>query len=169
VGVKETGSNSGKEVNEYLRSVGLSPGNSWCAAFQYWGFFSACVELNLNSSHIPIQRTGLALNVIKYVMKMKSHNTPFRAKPGDLIVWQHGNTIHGHIGCIIVVHGLMVTTIEGNTGPAAGSQSNGDGVYEKRRSLLGNIGDMKAVALIGFLEIINNYEYNTGANSHAQK
>src|ERR1035437_5939071 len=34
------GSNKGPRVNEYLHSVGLGPGYSWCAGFVYWVFRS---------------------------------------------------------------------------------------------------------------------------------
>ena len=36
IGVRETGSNRGPEVEKYLRYAGLSKGNPWCAAFVCW-------------------------------------------------------------------------------------------------------------------------------------
>ena len=35
-GVRETGKNAGEDVEKYQRSVGLSKGNPWCAAFVSW-------------------------------------------------------------------------------------------------------------------------------------
>lgn len=62
--------------------------------------------------------------------------------PGCLIVWQHYKdgqpTTSGHIGVVTEIIGVSkVKTIEGNTSSnLSGDQRNGDGVYEKERSLL---------------------------------
>jgi len=36
IGIREKGTNSGPEVEKYLRYVNLSKGNPWCAAFVCW-------------------------------------------------------------------------------------------------------------------------------------
>ncbi len=43
IGVREKGSNSGPDVEKYLRYVRLTKGNPWCAAFVCWVFGQAGV------------------------------------------------------------------------------------------------------------------------------
>ncbi len=49
IGVREDppASNRGKRVQEYQASVGVDPGEPWCAAFVYWCFAAAAAELNV--------------------------------------------------------------------------------------------------------------------------
>src|SRR5689334_590246 len=60
LGVKEqpAGSNRGPEVDGYLLTVGLSPGYAWCAAFVYWCFHKAALELAIEN---PLYKTAGAL------------------------------------------------------------------------------------------------------------
>ena len=44
IGIREKHSNSGAEVEKYLRYVNLPKGNPWCAAFVCWVFGQANVE-----------------------------------------------------------------------------------------------------------------------------
>jgi hypothetical protein len=65
-----TGHNDGREVEKYLRSVGLGKGYAWCAAFVHWCFDSAGIRTSINgaaaSAHNPkdlvwYQRTQLKI------------------------------------------------------------------------------------------------------------
>ena len=60
---------------------------------------------------------------------------PSRAAPGDLICFDwDGDGIADHVGLVEANYGSWVQTIEGNTSSgAAGSQSNGGGVYRRSR------------------------------------
>lgn len=70
VGVREkSGRNDGYMVEQYLKSVGLSKGNPYCAAGQYWRFYSACQDLGFEISEIPIKRTGSTVSMYNHAMK----------------------------------------------------------------------------------------------------
>lgn len=128
VGVKEDpiGSNTGHEVNAYLNSVGLRPGNAWCQAFVYWCYQEAADQLRLPN---PMIRTAGVLDcwnrtvVTKKLMALEAKSRPELVNVGDQIIFRHeGNT--GHTGIVELVDkaNKCVHTIEGNT--------NGDGGRE---------------------------------------
>ncbi|HSI73035.1 MAG TPA: CHAP domain-containing protein [Fimbriimonas sp.] len=110
-GVKETGgSNTGPEVDEYLRSVRLSPGNPWCAAFVYWCFKQAMGDEN------PYIRTGGCATTAAWA---REHDI-LRHEPqaGDTFLLY--GTVQGvfracHTGFVTKVNGNTYHTIEGNT------------------------------------------------------
>ena len=55
-----------------------------------------------------------------------------------IVVWGKGSTFYGHTGFVILYNITtgIITTIEFNTsGNSTGSQSNGDGVYIKKRKI----------------------------------
>lgn len=134
VGVKEaTGNNDGKEVEMFLQSVGRKKGDSWCAAF-----VSFC--LTQANAQEPKIRSGLARD-FKRAKNLILANDVLKGikevKPGYIVGWEKGNTIFGHLGFAITswnkAHG---TTLEGNTSSGAqGSQSDGDGVYIRSRTI----------------------------------
>ena len=60
----------------------------------------------------------------------------FRSPAGTIIVWRRGNTLFGHAGVVEKWNGKKGTTVEGNTSSGAkGSQSDGDGVWRRRRAI----------------------------------
>jgi len=132
VGVHEkTGKNDGKEVEKFLKSVGLRKGNSWCAAFVSYCLSAAKVKS-------PKVRSGLARsfktkNIILASRVMKGLEI---IPKGYLIGWQRGNTINGHIGIVTKLwKGPKGETVEGNTSSNKGSQYDGDGVFQKTRTI----------------------------------
>lgn len=119
VGIKEaTGHNDGREVQMYLRSVGLKGNYSWCAAFCVWTYKQSCIE-NSGSAWSP------SCFPQNRLIEKDS------ALSGDLfgIYFSEKGRI-AHVG-IVEKWGSWVTTIEGNT-DSDGSRE-GDGVYRKRR------------------------------------
>jgi len=108
---KPKGSNSGPEVNIFLKSVGLKPGNPWCMAFVYFCVGKAAAELELKN---PLIKTG---GVLKQWNETTLRKFPSRAsavKPGDIFIMEfaHGT---GHTGFVVSVDGGLINTIEGNT------------------------------------------------------
>ena len=113
VGVQEhpKGSNSGPEVDEYLKSVLLSAGNPWCMAFVYWcarEAYRECVMV------IPLAQTGGVMIQWKKAQLRKVPNRASGVKPGDIFIMQfaHGT---GHTGFVESIGNGVIHTIEGNT------------------------------------------------------
>ncbi|WP_317899427.1 CHAP domain-containing protein [Aurantibacillus circumpalustris] len=125
VGVREaTGKNDGREVEKYLKIVGLGKGYAWCAAFVSWDykvnrittFKTAWAPAWFPENRILFKGTVLKINT-----------TP---QPGDL----GGLWINKRIGHVFIIYAWgdkTVKTIEGNTNEAGSRE--GDGVYIKRR------------------------------------
>lgn len=56
------------------------------------------------------------------------------AVAGDLILFSFGGRRFDHMGLVwFQLPGVWVRTVEANTGPASGSQRDGDGIYSKDR------------------------------------
>ena len=118
VGVQEQpkGSNSGPEVNAYLKSVNLGPGYAWCQAFVHWCYEQAA------GIGCPVVKTGGVLlcwnntSTAKKVMVVEAKQRPELIEPGMQFVMQfaHGT---GHTGIVEKVDAAarLIHTIEGNT------------------------------------------------------
>lgn len=110
VGVRENpkGSNSGAEVNIYLKSVGLHPGNAWCMAFVYWCCAQAATKTN---SPNPLKKTAGVLDQ----WNARPHLRVTTPQPGDVFILDHGGG-KGHTGIVESVRtDGTIRTIEGNT------------------------------------------------------
>lgn len=110
VGIKEaTGNNDGKEVEKYLKSVGLKRGDAWCAAGQSW----CHIQLN-----IPNPETGYSPNWFKTnVVYKKEHIRilPFKYRGGEVVgFWVPGKGRIGHVGMAKYEDDLHVITTEFN-------------------------------------------------------
>jgi len=132
VGTKEEGNNSGYWVTRYLKSVGLRPGNPWCAAF---------VSFCLDSAKIKTMRvrSGLARHFItknKTIRATKVVNSNMDIPMGTVVIWRRGTTMFGHVGFTDKWKGRSGTTIEGNTTSGkSGNQWNGGGVWYRKRTI----------------------------------
>lgn len=115
VGVTETAPNSGPEIDEWLRLVGLPPGNEWCAATVYAaGHFSA-LELGMVN---PVPKTAGAQSLYRLTEPMCRVDGPARGRVG--IVPHEGGKGHAVI-CVSVDAAGVPTCGSGNTN-AAGSR-----------------------------------------------
>lgn len=134
-GVREVplDSNNGPEVRLYLKSVGLTPPAPWCLAFLHWCFRQA-------------GRTLGGHGLVQAFEDWAAANGEIVARPyrGDCVCYDwNADGWADHVGIIEHVLALRwrgkvfagwVQTIEGNTSRGtAGSQSDGDGVYRRRR------------------------------------
>lgn len=112
IGTKEDpiGSNKGPQVDQYLKSVGLDGGYSWCMAFVYWCFNEAA-KTAAPIGATPLYQTAGVLDAWIHRTKNQEH-TP---QAGDIFIMDlgHGN---GHTGIVekINTDGTL-GTIEGNT------------------------------------------------------
>lgn len=130
VGLRETtGPNRSPEIDRWNRFAGAPLGSSYCAAFVSWCLHEANVKA-------PRLKTAWAKN---FVVKGRSRTATdvaagrYQPQPGDIIIWTRGTG--GHVGFCQSWSGQSGRTVEANTSPGAGSQWNGDGVYERSRSL----------------------------------
>jgi hypothetical protein len=132
IGVEENpkGSNSGPQVDQYLRSVSLGPGFAWCMAFVYWCVNEACKQLEIVN---PIMKTGGVLYQYRHT---KCRTIPAKSwqavKPGDIfiMVFKNGN---GHTGIVKKIENGIVYTVEGNTNDEGSRE--GYEVCERERAL----------------------------------
>jgi hypothetical protein len=123
--VRETGYNTGPEVDIYLRSVGFAPGASWCGAFVAYNLTRIKVK-NPNTAWSPAYASQ---RDIIWTGK-KGGVAPM---PGDVATFYYPNLRRvGHVGFFVKkdFDGYFIT-IEGNTN-GAGSRE-GDGVFKKKR------------------------------------
>lgn len=129
IGVREkTGNNDGKEVEMFLRSVGLGKGYAWCAAFVKYCMLEAGIKA-------AEKMNGMALsceNKKNMVFQKGSHLK--EAKPGDVFTLYYARLGRiGHTGFYDrPVNSSVFETVEGNTNNQ--NSREGDGVYRRKRS-----------------------------------
>lgn len=144
VGVTEQGGdNHGPLVEAFQSAVGSPMGQSWCM-----DFVQACiayVEARLGVQS-PVAPGEHCLTVWERSKAICGVSSPI---PGDVIVWEHGDTQNGHTGIIVSFDSLRYLTIEGNTSDAAEINREGDGVYQKFRAK----GGSKTFKEVGFLRV----------------
>lgn len=130
VGVRErTGHNDGKEVEMFLKSVGLKKGYSWCSAFVSYCF----KQVGINTTITAWSPTAENKADIVY-KKNKFYREPLSGDVGTLYYQSLGRI--GHTFFYYKRHNeKMYKSVEGNTN-GEGSR-NGDGVYIKYRSFRG--------------------------------
>ncbi len=126
VGVREaTGHNDGKEVEKYLRSVGLGKGYAWCAAFVAWSH----KEVNIPNPESAWSPDWFRSNVVYRADWRKQNITVL---PGMVAgIYFPDKKRIAHIFFIDSSDNNNYYTVEGNTN-GAGSRE-GDGVYRKIR------------------------------------
>ncbi len=130
-------SNSGPDVEKYLRQVGLGRGYAWCCAFTYWSFDEAATQLRRAN---PMVKTAGCLDHwnraaqrgARRISAAEALNTPDAVRPGMLFIMDHGGGL-GHTGIVEEVAAGLLTTIEGNTD--ASRTREGGGVYRLARKL----------------------------------
>jgi hypothetical protein len=113
------GNNSGPFVAKYFAPAGLGTGDSWCAAFLSWCFFTAC---NDNKASMPFPYTVGARAVLAQLKKLgfaKEPGSGYEPVPGDIVVWWRVSLAgwEGHTGLVHSVKDGMLYTIEGNHSP----------------------------------------------------
>ena len=94
----------------------------WCMAFVQWCFDQAGRRL----PYITASCSAL----LNWYRQNKPECIVTVPRPGDIIIYNFG-----HTGIVESVAGSTITAIEGNTSAGeAGSQSNGGGVFRRKRS-----------------------------------
>ena len=139
--VERGGANKGKEVEEFQKAVdGKAQGESWCLAFIQYCVKKVDADFNRLYGG-PTSGSWIA-NSEHCLTAWINTNPAARIKTpeaGAVVIWQffvNGNaTSSGHAGLVTGIKDkTFMNTVEGNTSPnIAGSQREGDGVYEKVR------------------------------------
>nr|WP_315223696.1 CHAP domain-containing protein [uncultured Flavobacterium sp.] len=127
IGVEEMPkySNSGPEVEIYLKSVGLTRGYSWCMAFVFWCTQNAALQTKFKN---PLKKTGGVLD--QYNSRpLLIQNVP---QVGDIFILDLGKGL-GHTGIVEKVTGNIIHTIEGNTNDTGSRE--GYKVCRRRREI----------------------------------
>jgi hypothetical protein len=130
IGYQETGNNDTK----YGKWYGLN-NQPWCAMFVSWCF----KEANLSHLIAASTKKGFAScdAGLKWFAKKGKIVPVGQAQPGDIAFFQFDDDAQAdHVGIVVKNDGKkFLWCIEGNTsGDTKGSQSNGDGVYTKKRA-----------------------------------
>lgn len=134
---KPRNSNSGPEVDAYLKRAGVPSGLPWCCAFTYWCFDEAARAAGRPN---PMFRTA---GCMKHWNKAESVGArrisaadavadPALLQPGMVFILDTGGGF-GHTGFVEEIQGGYIATIEGNTD--ASMTREGGGVYRLRRKL----------------------------------
>ena len=116
----------------YGKWYGLN-NNPWCAMFVSYCFFKAGEIKKVAAS----SKKGFAScdAGLKWFTKRSKLVPIGQAQPGDIAFFQFDEDAQpDHVGIVVKNNGRYLWCIEGNTSSnAKGSQSNGDGVYRKKR------------------------------------
>lgn len=128
--VRETSLNCSRDIERFLRSVGLPCGYAWCAAFVRY-----C--LDAGRAVYPTVRSAAARAYVTHESIPAKHvRKGYRTiARGWLAVWTHSASWTGHIGIVERPGDRMITTIEGNTSSGDGVNRDGDGVYRRTRTI----------------------------------
>lgn len=117
---------------KYGKWYGLD-GNPWCAMFVSWVYAQA----GLSKSVAASTKKGFASCDLglKWFTKKDKLVPIGQAQPGDIVFFQFDTDAQpDHVGIVVKNRKGYLVCIEGNTSPTKkGSQSNGGGVYRKKR------------------------------------
>lgn len=120
---------------KYGKWYGMN-GNPWCAMFVSWVYKQAMLSKKVAAS----TSKGFAScdAGLKWFAKKDKLVPVGQAQPGDIVFFQFDNDAQpDHVGIVIKNNTRLkrLVCVEGNTSPdKRGSQSNGGGVYKKKRS-----------------------------------
>lgn len=141
VGIQEVPGNldfKDGQFREYMRAVGWRKGEAWCA---YFGelVWSLAYQVQDSTIYAQVSKLFNAGAVATYNNFSHSAFTVSKTpRVGALAVWQHYYkgvpSWKGHLGIVNKFDNRYVSTIDGNTNPAGGSE--GFEVWPKTRPLV---------------------------------
>ncbi len=115
--VREVGhSNTGVEVNRYLKTAGVDSGNPWCAAAVYTWIDDAAKALNVSN---PYLRSAYCPDIGDWARRR--HILKSQPQAGDVFLQMHSNGFH-HTGFVIEASNGSFRTLEGNTNSDGGRE-----------------------------------------------
>lgn len=128
IGVRErTGNNDGVDVEKYLKSVGLTKGYAWCAAFVKWCYDKAGVNTTgINAMALSLHDKNKLVYYQNKIIKEPQKGDAFTLYYLKLGRIGHTGFYDGRL------NDVSYRTVEGNTNEQGSRE--GDGVYRKYRS-----------------------------------
>ncbi len=139
---EEGGNNRGALVSAIQDTVGAPDPWAWCLSLQQTAIAYVENKLHVVCDVLPHEHCLTLFNDAKKRKKIVKDPSI-----GDLIVWQHGATTSGHVGCVIEA-GPLLLCIEGNTAADSDTvQRDGDVVALKKRSRSGS-GSMRVLGFV---------------------
>lgn len=141
-GVVEVGGNNrGPSVEIYQKSVGIGPGDPWCAAVVYFRLSTAAIWLHASlpswvprSGYTPDWKNA-AIKAGTWIAGADVRAGKILPQRGDLVLfWKKVGGVWriGHIGFVVEADTNGFTAAEGNTSPGAGFERDGGGCFVKR-------------------------------------
>jgi hypothetical protein len=143
VGIREAGSNAGTYVELIQETLGGADHEAWCMSAVQSAIAYAELKTGIKS---PVYASEHCMTCWRE--SPENQRVKFYPARGAIVIWRHGNSDSGHTGVVCETDGETIVTVEGNTGPEAGVQREGDGMYRKHRNIHGS-GSMK---VMGFLK-----------------
>lgn len=141
---EEGGDNKGPMVEAFQVTIGGACGESWCLSFVQ--ALTAYVEERYNLvSNLPL--TELCMNLWQNAPKDSKFVKEKEPQPGDLVVWQYGNTSKGHVGIVTANAFRAIFTVEGNSSDSKNIDREGQGVFKKIRTKTGTT----TMRLVGYV------------------
>jgi hypothetical protein len=150
VGVMEHGANnSGADVLKMIKAAGGTGPEPWCGDTMYYVY-------RLAGSLAIVKAVGRLMAYVPWISRIKGLRVISKAnwkkvRRGDLIRFEFtGDGVDDHVGMFVrwITPGVLMETIEGNTGPTGAvsdSTTGGDGVYEKRNRTINLVADFVRV------------------------
>lgn len=112
-GVREVGGkNRGPRVEQYLKGVGLGPGNPWCCAAAIHCYDRACAEFE---RPLILPRTGRVVWLIQAVNQRYIRPDPVRGALCLHAANVEDDNSDGHVGFVLRYAAGRVESVEANT------------------------------------------------------
>ena len=126
IGIREVGSNRGKDIFRYQKSAGVKSGMPWCGSFVWFCYKEAGLSPDIKG---PARAANWFINKDKIII-VRGEIKKRKAQSGDVIGVSYSKGIN-HVGFYDAESDKFYLTVEGNTG---GERTDpGEGVYRLKR------------------------------------
>jgi len=126
IGIREVGSNRGKNVFRYQKSAGVKSGTAWCGSFVWFCYKEVGLTPGIKG---PARAANWFIDKNKIII-IRGEIKKRKAQSGDVIGISYSKGIN-HVGFYDTESDKFYLTVEGNTG---GEKSDpGEGVYRLKR------------------------------------
>jgi hypothetical protein len=161
VGTKEAGNNRGILIDKIEKEFGLV-GQAYCVMFILYCYIQAAKKY---SETLLLPKTASSQTLFEYAQKQNlTYQDPTLLKPGDIAIYRKFKLWQGHAAFVVSNYSpeeKTFQTIEGNTSNSNfGSQSDGDGIYNRVRACKKINFEIGSFYLRGFIDMGKVYKNN---------